>query len=400
MTAETEEIFVKVLIDSGLTTADKIEAARKAKASAGDQSLGDLLVKDGSLKPQIREAVENRVTTGHTGPLKKLGKYLLVRRLGEGAMGAVFLGLELEGDSEKRMALKVLKKELTQGNEALVERFMREASSALTLQHENIINAKGMGEEAGLHYYVMDYFDGEPLDAVLKRETKISFDRAVKIIIDAAKGLAYAHGLGFIHRDIKPANIYLTFNGPAKLLDFGLVKNVALPNQNALTVTGTVMGSPHFISPEQVRGEKNLDRRTDIYSLGATLFHMVCGRPPFQGNSPATVIMMHVSQPPPNPSTLSSDVPPGLSKIILTMMAKERDKRYPNCEKLLEDLIEVQAGREPKYCATLEAPSPSSEELMATCVMPPQELENTRLTAPNEAQTQKPKKRWWQFWKF
>ncbi|MCW8129253.1 MAG: serine/threonine protein kinase [Planctomycetota bacterium] len=406
-TAETEEALVKVLLDSGILSADKVDAARKAKESANGETLGDLLVKHGSLKPRIKEVIETRIREGHTGPLKKLGKYILIRKLGEGAMGAVFMGLEIEGDSAAEVAVKVLKKELTQGNKTLVDRFLREAKSAVALTHENIVSAKGAGEEDGFHYYVMDYFEGEPLDVMLKRDKKIGATRAVEIIIDAAKGLGYAHGLGFIHRDIKPANIYLTKDGPAKLLDFGLVKNVDQASQEALTAPGTVMGSPHYISPEQVKGGKDIDRRTDLYSLGATLFHMVCGRPPFQGSSAATVIMAHISQPPPEPRTLSSEVPPGLSQVILRMMAKERDQRYPSCEALLKDLEEVRAGREPKFQPAAfpsdPAGSNSADEFMTTVIAPPEELERTRMESMQSAHASKPAptgKPWWQFWMF
>ncbi|MBI3829446.1 MAG: serine/threonine protein kinase [Planctomycetes bacterium] len=395
--AETDDVFAKVLVESGLLSAEKIEAARKTKVGSTERSLGDILIEDGALSSNVKEILESRIREGHTGPMKRLGNFLIAKKLGEGSMGGVFLGLEIHADAPARpVAIKVLKKELTQGSKALIDRFVREATSASKLQHENIVSAKGAGEVNGMHYYAMDYVEGEPLDAVLKRESKLPINRALQVTIDAAKGLGYAHGLGFIHRDIKPANIYLTKGGPAKVLDFGLVKNVLAPEQDALTITGTVMGSPHYISPDQARGDKGVDLRTDIYSLGATLFHMVCGNPPFRGNSPATVIMMHISQPPPAPIALSPDIPPGLSQIILTMLAKDRESRYPNCAVLVEDLEEVQAGREPKFKPT--SGSPDANEIMPTVLMAPEVLDKTTLLEPTQIMPKK-KKSWWQFWK-
>lgn len=404
-TAETEEAFVKVLLESGVLSADKAESARKAKASANGETIGDVLVKEGAIRKEVKDVIETRIREGHTGPLKKLGNHLLIRKLGEGAMGAVFMGLALDGDAPAQVAIKVLKKELTHGNKNLVDRFLREAQSAVKLRHENIVSAKGVSEEDGFHFYVMDYFEGEPLDVVLKREKRLQPSRALDVIIDAAKGLGYAHGLGFIHRDIKPANIYLVKDGPAKLLDFGLVKNMDTSSQEALTAPGTVMGSPHYISPEQVKGGKDLDRRTDIYSLGATLFHMVCGRPPFQGSSAATVIMAHISQSPPEPSSLASDVPPGLSKVIMRMMTKEKDQRYPSCDVLLQDLDEVKAGRDPRFQPAAfpmsEPGTPlSSSEDMTTIIMPPDEIEKTRMESAAPSTAASGKKPWWQFWMF
>ena len=364
-----DDDFAQALLVAKLLPAERIESARKGLNGV---SLAEKLVSERALTLEVKEIIEDRIRTKQRGPLKRLGNYVLVKKLGEGGMGAVFLGLLMEervvkdGETSvsRQVAIKVLKKELTQNNTAMADRFMREAKSAIKLRHENIVSAKDVGEEEGYFFYVMDYSVGEPLDALLKRDKLVPVPRALEIMTQAARGLEYAHGLGFIHRDIKPANIYLVQDGPAKLLDFGLVKQLQVGGsyQDGLTAPGTLMGSPHYISPEQIRADKVLDGQTDIYSLGATFFHLVTGKPPFQGDSAGTVIMMHMSVAPADPRKLNGQVSPELSRIILKMLAKERQFRYKNCQDLLVDLEGLQKSGSAK---SEGGPAPNKENIEA-----------------------------------
>ena len=414
-TVVTDETFIQALLEAKLVPPGKVEEAQKAREAGNAESATDYLVQSGEIPAALKEVVEQRLQTGVKSPLKKLGQYVLIQKLGEGGMGAVFKGITLASGPLKDetfgtyVAIKVLKKEISD-NKNLVDRFQREAVSAVRLRHENVVSARGVGHDDGFHFYVMDFFEGEPLDAIIKRDKRVPAARATEIIMDAARGLEYAHQLNFIHRDIKPANIYVTAAGPSKLLDFGLVKNIDTPNQQALTAPGTMMGSPHYISPEQVRAEAELSGQTDIYSLGATLFHLVCGRPPFQGDSAAMVIMAHVSQPVPDPRSLAPDVSEGLMKVIFKMLAKERKDRYKNCTELLADLQLVKEGKVPET-AVLATFSPETASVLNKPIdeNAPTVIDTSGTAATimlgkdgRPMLTAKPlaPKTWWQFWRW
>ncbi|MCY3019922.1 MAG: SUMF1/EgtB/PvdO family nonheme iron enzyme, partial [Planctomycetota bacterium] len=253
-------------------------------------------------------------------------------------------------------------------------RFRREAQATGKLNHVNIVIAYNVGEEAGTHYYAMEYCEGETLDRILKRDKVLTWDKAVAVVMQVARGLQHAHDHGIIHRDIKPANIFVCKPlGPsrdregadvpladargsedlfaegfvAKILDLGLSKNIEGGEQSFYTQTGVALGTPHYISPEQAKGEKGIDGRTDIYSLGATFYHLVTGQTPFQGSTAAIIMMKHLSEELPNPQDINPDIPDGVVQIIQKMMAKDPADRYANCKELLDDLEMVIDGKTP-----------------------------------------------------
>ncbi|HYE97830.1 MAG TPA: serine/threonine-protein kinase, partial [Planctomycetota bacterium] len=287
-------------------------------------------------------AVEKKAQAllGHT----QLQHYKLLKKLGEGGMGAVYLAEDTK--LGRRVAVKVLPKKFNDNLE-LLKRFRREAEAAQTLKHPHIVGAYAFGEDAGWHFYVMEYCDGEPLDALLKRDRVLPIARALEITLQVATGLRYAHDLGFIHRDIKPANIFLTREGRAKVLDLGLSKNIEDAELSFKTVSGAVLGTPHYISPEQAQGEKRIDGRTDIYSLGATLYHLLTGQTPFDGSSVYEILSKQVTAQLPNPQDLREDIPEGVVHVLRRMMAKNRADRYRDCGELVRDLEEVAAGKSP-----------------------------------------------------
>lgn len=344
----TDDEFARYVKQVAMVTPEQVEAAeqeqRRQLASGATIPMGELLVKQGAITAVQREGVEKRLAAKQAGGLHQLGPYRIVRKLGEGGMGAVYLA-EDTAANHRQVALKVLPKRNAQDAE-FVSRFKREARSAVGLIHPNIVAAYAVGEDFGVHWYAMEFCPGEALDVRLKRDAAVPWKDAVRIVTQVAAGLAHAHAHGTIHRDIKPANIVLAANGTAKILDFGLAKQLG-GGQSLVTQTGVVMGTPHYIAPEQARGEKDIDGRADIYALGATFYHLITGHTPFSGSSPAAVIMRHLSDELTDPRDEISDLPDGVVEVLRRMMAKKPKDRYRDGEALIADLELVAAGQPP-----------------------------------------------------
>lgn len=343
-----DDEFARYVKQVAMVTPDQVEAAeqeqRRQLASGVTLPLGDLLVKQGAITAVQREGVEKRLAAKQAGGLQQLGPYRIVRKLGEGGMGAVYLAEDTAANN-RQVALKVLPKRHASDAE-FVSRFKREARSAIGLTHSNIVAACAVGEDFGVHWYAMEFCPGEGLDARLKRAGALPWREAVTITAQIAAGLAHAHAHQIIHRDIKPANVVLATNGTAKVLDFGLAKQLG-GDQSLMTQTGVVMGTPHYIAPEQARGDKNIDGRADIYALGATLYHLLTGHTPFSGSSPAAVIMRHLHDELPDPRDEIADLPDGVVEVLCRMMAKKPQDRYRDGETLIADLELVAAGHPP-----------------------------------------------------
>jgi serine/threonine protein kinase len=252
----------------------------------------------------------------------QLGHYRLDRRLG-GVMGVVYGGVdELNGIP---VALKVLPKHLTQ-DKAFVDRFKREVRATGTLAHPNIVNIYDAGIETGVFYLAMEFVDGETLNQRLRRDGRLTEPLTLHIGREVAKGLAHAHSHGIVHRDVKPENIMMAKAGAIKLADLGLAK--FLEDAQSITAEGIAVGTPHYISPEQARALKETDHRTDLYSLGATLFHVVTGRLPYEGDNGAEVMKRHVFEPTPDPRSVKPDLNPGIAEMILKLMSKNPAQRF------------------------------------------------------------------------
>ncbi|MGD0088769.1 MAG: protein kinase [Planctomycetota bacterium] len=361
----SDEAFAREAQQAGVVTYDELAAARAKQAEEEKRGilvpLADMLVQQGLIRPNIRENIEKKLQARQAGVLMQLGSYKLMKKIGEGGMGAVYLAEDTMAG--RKVAVKILPKEYSDNAEALL-RFRREAQATGKLNHVNIVIAYNVAEEAGTHYYAMEYCEGETLDKILDREEHLPCDKAFPVVIQVACGLKHAHDHGIIHRDIKPANIFickplapggsgqgegdaLPAGFVAKILDLGLSKNLASTGQSYLTQTGRAMGTPHYISPEQARGVKEIDGRTDIYSLGATLYHMLTGRAPFGGSNPAIVIAKHICEELPNPQDIRGDIPDNVVHIIEKMMAKDVADRYRDCQELLDDLELVSRGKVP-----------------------------------------------------
>jgi len=336
-----DEAFARYVVQTGMATSEQLEQVLQ---NLNGLTVAEALVRCGAITSAQRDAVDKRIQAQQQGGIQLLGNYRLLKKLGEGSMGSVYLAEDTV--AQRSVAIKVLPKKFAADAEFL-GRFRREAKAMGKLNHENIVAAYNVGEEMGHHFYVMEYYEGESLDVTLKREKFISWDRAIDITSQIARGLRYAHEHNILHRDIKPANIFITKEGTAKILDLGLSKNIADAESSFQTQSGRALGTPHYISPEQARGDKGIDGRADIYSLGASLYHLVTGQTPFQGPTSAVVLMKHVSEQIPNPQDIREETPDAVVMMIQKMMAKSPEDRYLSCKELLADLERVSVGKMP-----------------------------------------------------
>jgi len=269
----------------------------------------------------------------------QLQHFALVRLLGRGGMGAVYYGTDLSLD--RPVAIKVLALDVGLDPE-IVDRFVREARSQARLRHPNVAQIFFIGEDRGFHFFVMEYLEGPGLDALLAKGTPLPVADALDYTLAAARGLRAALAHGFVHRDVKPSNLMLDNESGIKILDFGLVKSMHGDAQ--LTRDGAIIGSPLYMSPEQGRGQV-ADHRSDIYSLGCSLFHMLCGRPPFNGPSPVGIITMHVTDRAPAVRDLNPQVPQAVARIVERMIAKKPDDRFADYDELIAALEAARAPR-------------------------------------------------------
>ncbi|HEV57958.1 MAG TPA: serine/threonine protein kinase [Phycisphaerales bacterium] len=286
------------------------------------------------LRAQIRESKE---------AANQIPGYKVLGKLGSGAMAVVYKAKQLSLD--RTVAIKVLPKRFTERPD-YVRRFFKEGRIAAKLNHNNIVQAIDVGEAGGLYYFVMEYVEGKTLYDDLSRGKIFSESEALDIVIQLANALAHAHAQGLVHRDVKPKNIMINKEGVVKLADMGLARE-ASDMAAAKHEEGKAFGTPYYIAPEQIRGELEIDGRADIYALGATLFHMVTGRVPFEASTPAEVMKKHLREPLTPPDHINTALSAGISEVIETMMAKDKKDRYSSMEELLDDLQAVREGRSP-----------------------------------------------------
>ncbi len=278
-------------------------------------------------------------------PGVELDGFKLVRRLGAGGMGEVWLAKQSSLD--RFIALKILSPKVASDQE-FVSRFEQEVKMVGKLSHPNIITAYQAGFSKGVRYLAMEYVDGAELSSRMKVDRVIPEADALRIIRKVSEALAYAWSKHkVLHRDIKPENIMLTAEGEPEIMDLGISKSMT--EDNSLTMTGVVMGTPYYMSPEQARAEKILDCRSDIYSLGATLFHMVTGSVPYEGTTAFSIIAKHLStDPSPSPRAINKSLSPQCAALIKVMMSKDRERRQDSWEAVVRDVDRVLAGEYPE----------------------------------------------------
>lgn len=271
-------------------------------------------------------------TTSNTDVLRERlqrlieGKYRIERLLGKGGMGAVFLAHDLT--LEREVAIKVLPPDVAQDDQ-IVRRFQQEAKTAAKLDHPNIIPIYRVEGEGGLNYFVMKYVSGTSLEDVLERKEVLTVAEIQRILWEAARALGHAHQRGVVHRDVKPANIMFDHDGRVMLTDFGISK--ALQAATGFTATGMIIGTPHYMAPEQAKGQP-VDGRADQYSLGVVGYRMLAGELPFSGDSVHTILYKHIFEAAPRAAARRADAPEALSSAVQRAMAKEPDQRFPTME--------------------------------------------------------------------
>lgn len=331
------------------------------------------------------------------------GRYEIRGLIGHGGMAEVDLAFDAR--LNRMVAVKRLRTDLARDT-VFQQRFRREAQSAASLNHPNIVAVYDTGEEptkmpdgstVSVPYIVMEYVEGHTVKDLLADGTAVPIDEAVEIANGVLSALAYAHNAKLVHRDIKPGNIMLTPDGKVKVMDFGIARALS-DSQATMTQTNAVVGTAQYLSPEQARGEA-VDARSDLYSVGVLLFELLTGQPPFRGDSAVAVAYQHVSALPPAPSSLASDIPASLDRVVMQALAKDREQRYANAAQMRTDLsralrgIEVAAPETEVWSRLHDAAATAVMPTAPTFTPPREELTATSAIAPVRVE-EKAKRPW------
>jgi serine/threonine-protein kinase len=340
-----DSIFGKMVIDHGFCTEEEVAQCKKLlkdQTKENPTTLEQLLLSNRFITPSQAKRLK-KTTKESKDVVEHIPGYKILGKLGAGAMAIVYKAKQLSLD--RIVAIKILPSRFSE-NPDYVQRFYKEGKAAAKLNHNNIVAAYDVGEAGGYHYFVMEYVEGKTLYEDLSKGKVFSEKEAIDIITQVARALAHAHARGLIHRDVKPKNIMINSAGIVKLADLGLARD-ASDVQMAKSEAGKAFGTPYYISPEQIRGEIDTDARSDIYSLGATLYHIVTGKVPFEASTPAEVMKKHLREPLVPPDHINTSLSAGISEVIEVMMAKHKQDRYVSAEELLVDLDAVSRGEAP-----------------------------------------------------
>jgi serine/threonine protein kinase/formylglycine-generating enzyme required for sulfatase activity len=363
--AITVEQFIERLTQSGLMSAAEVSTFQDSlppdKRPKDVQQLARALVQHGKLTKYQAQAVYEGKTKGLV-----FGEYVVLDKLGEGGMGVV---LKAQHRRMKRLvAIKILSSAAMKQAGA-VERFHREVEAAAKLEHPNIVTAYDATEHQGMHYLAMQYVDGKDLANVVEDHGPMGVRQAVECILQAARGLQYAHGKGIVHRDIKPGNLLLDKEGTVKILDMGLAliagAEAALGGPERLTATGQVMGTCDYMSPEQALDTHVADHRTDIYALGCTLYRLLTGHPPYQGETLMQILLAHRENQIPSLCEARPEVPAELDACFQRMVAKEPGDRQQSMAEVVAELEAVLAVLSGRSVTAPPVPDESSSAVVA-----------------------------------
>lgn len=307
-------------------------------------------------------------------------RYEILEKIGSGGMSEVYKAKCHK--LNRLVAIKVLKSEFT-SDATFVSKFKMEAQAAAGLSHPNIVNIYDVVDEGDIHFIVMELVEGITLKSYITKKGHLDVKEAIGIAIQVASGIEAAHEQHIIHRDIKPQNMLISMDGKVKVADFGIARAVSSQTMNAATVVGSV----HYISPEQARGGYS-DERSDLYSLGITMFEMVTGHVPFEGDNTVTVALAHLENPMPDPRTLNPDVSPSLARIILKCTEKRPERRYPNAAAVISDLRRALLNDDDPSVGMIAEEDHSSD----TIVISPKELNLIKTRSGERIREAKPVK--------
>jgi serine/threonine-protein kinase len=370
----------RVFVERGYITSQELDAIREMQRSAGEsaeaRTLPDLLIEQDYVTRKQLDRVRTEIEAEKS--TQQIPGYQILKKLGSGAMATVFLAKQLSLD--RLVAIKVLPAKFSK-NDKFIERFYKEGRAAAQLNHRNIVGAYDVGQAGEHHYFVMEYVDGDTVYDRILKEKRLPEKESIEIVRQVAEALQHAHSKGFIHRDIKPKNIMISSDGTAKLADLGLARAVT-DKEAAEAEAGRAYGTPYYISPEQIRGELSIDGRADIYGLGATFYHMVVGKVPFEGRNPSSVMHKHLKQKLTPPDHANPRVSASTAQVIEMMMNKSRKQRYQTVADLIVDLDRIARGEAPHFAqssADLTAIAAKVEQKAKAAPLPLHPLE---LAAP------------------
>jgi len=273
------------------------------------------------------------LTTGSTFA----GRFQVIEEIGKGGMGRVYKVFDKE--IKEKVALKLIKPEIA-SDEKTIERFRNELKSARKISHRNVCRMYDLSKEEEIHYITMEYVPGEDLKSLMNKIGQLTIGKAILIAKQVCEGLAEAHRLGVVHRDLKPRNVMIDPNGNARIMDFGIARSF---KTEGITDSGIVIGTPKYMSPEQVEG-KEVDNRSDIYSLGVIFYEMVTGRVPFEGEKPISIALKQKSEAPQDPREINSQIPEDLNTVILKCLDVDQERRYQSAGELLSELKKIEEG--------------------------------------------------------
>ena len=334
----TNALLGQIFLDMGLLTQPQLQQCIGAHRIARKLGLKSTLLKIaidlGFLSEEQEPSVRRELIKRGVRPI--LGRYELVKKLGGGGMGAVYMARQLRFG--RVVAVKILHSQFARSR-GFLARFYREARLAAQLSHPNVVRVFDVVADRGKHFIVMEYVDGVSLERLLRLKP-LEEKLALRIARDVALGLSKAHARKIVHRDVKPANILISSEGMVKLSDLGLAKYAA-GESGSITRSGGIIGTPRYMSPEQCAGEKRIDYRTDIYSLGISLYEMVCGRPPYGSPSGLQVMRDHVEKPLPDPTKATPALSAATAELIRDLAAKAPRDRLQSCAEVIRRIDAV-----------------------------------------------------------
>ena len=291
--------------------------------------------------PGIDEVIHTKTLETPTEELTRgstfADRYEIIEELGKGGMGRVYRVEDTKVKEE--IALKLIKPEIA-SNKKIIERFKNELKITRKIRHKNVCGMFDLGEEKNLHYITMEYISGQDLKGLIRQTGQLTIGKTISIAKQICEGLAEVHSLGVVHRDLKPNNIMIDRGGNAKIMDFGIARAV---KSKSITGSGITIGTPEYMSPEQVEG-KDVDQRSDIYSLGIILYKMLTDRVPFEGDSAITVGVKQKTETPKDPKDFYERIPDDFNQLILKCLEKERENRYQSAGEVRSELENIEKG--------------------------------------------------------